>query len=76
MIKVINCKNWCEENITPMAWPRVVLRIVPEIRQKGYSVKEMENPTEDVTVDEETFKLINGALMTIYEMEIPQAVAV
>lgn len=76
MIKVINCKNWCEENITPMAWPRVVLRIVPEIRQKGYSVKEMENPTEDVTVDEETFKLINGALMTIYEMEIPQTVAV
>lgn len=76
MIKVINCKNWCEENITPMAWPRVVLRIVPELRQKGYSVKEMENPTDDVTVDEETFKLINGALMTIYEMEIPQTVAV
>ncbi|MEL6562327.1 MAG: hypothetical protein AAFQ94_29410 [Bacteroidota bacterium] len=59
-----------------MAWPRVVLRIVPELRQKGYSVKEMENPTDDVTVDEETFKLINGALMTIYEMEIPQTVAV
>ncbi len=76
MIKVINCKNWCEEHITPMAWPRVVLRVVPELRQKGYSVKEMENPTDDVTVDEETFKLFNGALMTIYEMEIPQTVAV
>jgi len=76
MIKVINCKNWCEENITPMAWPRVVLRVVPELRQKGYSVKEMENPTDSVTVDEETFKIFNEALKTIYEMEIPQAVAV
>ena len=59
-----------------MAWPRVVLRVVPELRQKGYSVKEMENPSADVTVDEETFKLFNEALKTIYEMEIPQAVAV
>ena len=76
MIKVINCKNWCEENITPMAWPRVVLRVVPELRKKGLSVKEMENPTESVTVDEDIFKLFNNALHEIYEMEIPQQVAV
>ena len=76
MIKVINCKNWCEENITPMAWPRVVLRVVPELRRRGLSVKEMENPTDSVVVDQDTFKLFNNALKDIYEMEIPQAVAV
>ena len=76
MIKVINCKNWCEENITPMAWPRVVLRVVPELRRRGLSVKEMENPTDSVVVDQDTFKLFNTALKDIYEMEIPQAVAV
>ncbi len=76
MIKVINCKKWCEENITPMAWPRVVLRIVPEVREKGYSVKDLEEPSEEFTVDEATFKLFNKALMTIYDMEMPQTVAV
>jgi len=76
MIKVINCKKWCEENITPMAWPRVVLRLVPELREKGYTIKDLENPTGDLTVDEETFKLFNSVLKTIYEVEMPQTVAV
>jgi len=76
MVKVISCKKWCEENITPMAWSRVVLKLVPELRDKGHTIKDIENPEDDLTVDEDTFKLFNGVLKNLYEMEMPQTVGV
>ena len=75
-LKVENFKNWCEDKISPMAWPRVVLKVIPEFREKGFTVKTLENPDSSTTVDDDAFDKFNTALKGLYEMEFPQDILV
>ncbi len=75
-MKVENCKNWCEENISPMAWPRVVLKVIPDVRDLGLTIKDLENPVPGMELDDSVFEKCNAALKGLYEMEFPQDILV
>ncbi|PIB34954.1 hypothetical protein BFP72_05885 [Reichenbachiella sp. 5M10] len=73
-IKVLTLKNWCNNNITPLAWQRIIIKILPELRNKGFELDELEEPASDRLFQEEEFKLFAEALNTIYNITFPKEV--
>lgn len=70
MVKAINFKNWCLENISPQSWSRIVLKTVPALREQGLDWKEIENPSDDLVLDDQTLEILKGGLDQIYQMSI------
>ncbi len=70
MVKAINYKNWCTENISPQAWNRIVLRTLPALRANGMDLKEMENPDDTILLSEAVMQVLNQALEELYQLRV------
>lgn len=71
-VKASNFKNWCTDNISPQSWTRICLKRVDELRDKGFSLQEMEDLTPDVDLDNETVELLNAALNDLYDLTVDE----
>lgn len=67
--KVLVIKNWCETKLTPVAYARVLVRLLPVLREYGYDFKEMQHPTEQTRVKRDFFLLIQATIREIYKEE-------
>ena len=74
MVKAINFKNWCTENISPQAWNRIVLRTLPELRAHGLDLNVMENPDEGLTLDDNVTTILRQALDSLYQLKVESEV--
>ena len=72
MAKAINYKTWCINNITPQSWSRIVLKSIPELRDSGFTLNELENPSETLELDESTMDVLNKWLNELYDIQIAQ----
>jgi len=72
--KIILLKNWCTKNITPLAWQRIILKILPQLREKGFDLSELESPSEDRCFGEAEFDLFIQTLENMYGMVFPKEV--
>lgn len=72
MIKASNFKNWCTENISPQSWTRISLKCVNQLREKGISLKQMEDLTPDVDLDQDLMDALNEALSELYDMTVDE----
>jgi len=70
MVKAINFKNWCLENISPQSWSIIVLKTVPALRERGLDWKEIENPSDDLVLDDHTLEILKGGLDQIYQISV------
>ncbi|MEM0938868.1 MAG: hypothetical protein AAF600_03395 [Bacteroidota bacterium] len=73
MAKASNFKSWCTENISPQSWTRICLRCIDIIRDKGYSLKQMEKLDPDVEIDNDLLNALNDALFEFYEMKVNES---
>lgn len=73
-VKAINLKNWCIDNISPLAWSRIVLKVLPELRDAGHSLDSIENPKDDLMLEDKALKAIEVAMQALYELDIPEEV--
>lgn len=73
-IKVLTLKNWCNKSITPLAWQRVIIKILPELREKGFELNQLEEPTPDMIFGEDEFQLFTNSLDAVYKIEFPKEV--
>ncbi|WP_221407473.1 hypothetical protein [Reichenbachiella agariperforans] len=71
---MITLKNWCNKNITPLAWQRIIIKVLPQLREKGFELDELEDPNNDRLFQEEEFKLFTDALDTLYNISFPKEV--
>ena len=71
-VKASSFKQWCTDNISPQSWTRICLKRVDELRDKGYTLKEMEDLTPDVDLDKEMLELLNGALSDLYDVKVEE----
>lgn len=76
VIKASNYKNWCTENISPQAWTRIVLKCVNQVRDKGLSLKQMEDTNPDFELDADIMDALNEALAELYEMSVDESLLV
>ena len=73
MVKASNFKTWCTDNISPQSWTRICLKNVDIIRSKGHTLKEMEDLTSDIDLDEELLEALNVALHELYELKVDES---
>ena len=73
-IKLISLKNWCTANITPLAWQRIVLKILPQLRERGFNLSDLEDPNPDQSFGEEEFKLFTATLEAMYGITFPKEI--
>lgn len=75
-VKASNYKNWCTENISPQSWTRICLKCVNEVRAKGLTLKQMEEPNPDFDLDEDLFEALNNALAQLYELSVEESLLI
>lgn len=73
-VKAIDLKNWCIDNISPLAWSRIVLKVLPELRDLGHSLDSIENPKADLELNDKVLATIETAMQALYELDLPKEV--
>lgn len=69
-------KNWCDENITPMAWQRIVMKNLDVFKAKGWGLAEMNNPNDAIVLDATTAEAVKATIKELYQVELPEGVLV
>ena len=69
-MKALIIKEWCDENITPVAWQRVTMKVLTHLREKGFTLAELEKPTESLLLPPETVTLIKQTISEMYQIEV------
>ena len=64
-------KQWCEENITPVAWQRITMKIFAHFREKGLSLTDLENPNASIVLASDSVALIKQTIYEMYQIETP-----
>lgn len=67
-MKVKKVKNWCDATLTPLAWQRILIRLLPEFRQEGYF---LHNINDESTLSESLLAHINRTLSDLYQINLP-----
>ncbi len=73
-VKAIDFKKWCVDNISPLAWSRLVLNVLPELRALGHNLSDIENPSDQLVLGEKEMQALEKAMQTLYEKELPAEV--
>lgn len=71
-VKASNFKSWCTQNISPQSWTRICLKNVDKIREKGLTLKAMEDLDPDIEIDEDLLDSLNSSLSDLYEMTVDE----
>lgn len=69
-MKALKIKNWCEENISPLAWKRIVLKIMDLAHEEGYSLGEIEQPGENMILSKKMQGMVNDVVMQLYSRRL------
>lgn len=64
-------KQWCDENITPVAWQRVTMKIFAHFREKGFNLTELENPNPTLLLGPETVEIVKQTISEMYQIDVP-----
>ena len=69
-IEAIKLKEWCDQNLSVVAWQRIVVKISPELRGSGLNIKNLTNPTSDILLDDGQYGVIKGAIEATYGVSV------
>ena len=75
-MQALKIKKWCDENITPMACQRIVIKNLDIFKTKGWGITEMNNPDESINLDAKMTEALKATIKELYQVEIPEAVLV
>ena len=73
-VKAISYKNWCEENISPQCWPRILLKSLDILRADGFQLKDLEQPTDEMVLSDQMIDSLSKALADIYDIQVGEEV--
>lgn len=70
-MKLITVKKWCNDNISAIAWQRITTKALPFFREKGFTYKDIESPTDDFLIDVNFGNIIAEITQQYYNIIIP-----
>jgi hypothetical protein len=70
-INALLLKNWCNQHITPLAWQRIIMRVLPSLREAGLDLSDLQEPAENLFFEEEILAAFEVAMYELYEQKIP-----
>jgi hypothetical protein len=74
MANALSIKKWCDENISPVAWQRVVMKNLDLFRTKSLGLADLETPANTINLDNELVEAVKKTIQELYKMELPVAV--
>ena len=74
MANALSIKKWCDENISPVAWQRVVMKNLDLFRTKGLGLADLEVPAGNIHLDGELMVGVKKTIEELYKMELPVAI--
>ncbi|MCS6794746.1 MAG: hypothetical protein NZ516_02175 [Raineya sp.] len=75
-MNALKIKEWCDSNITPMAWQRIVMKNLDLFKAKGWGLTEANSPNASMVLDSAMVKAIKSSIREMYQMELPDSVLV
>ncbi len=69
-IEAYKVKEWCDKNLSPVAWQRIVVKVSPEFRGSGLTIKDLTNPEKSIQLDDAQYEVIKNAIQVTYEVEM------
>ncbi len=73
-VNLVALKSWCTETITPLAWQRVVIKVLPELRDSGYGLTQLENPSDEMFFKGDEVGTVQTAISDLYGLQIPDEI--
>jgi len=70
-MKIISIKNWCDVNLTPLAWQRVVIKNLDALKTTGLSLTDLSQPAEHMELNENLVELVKQTIKDLYQIEAP-----
>ncbi len=67
--KVQDLQQWCEDELTPLAWKRALVRTLPAMRELGYDLDELQHPSDNLRINHAYYQLICATLSELYHTE-------
>ena len=71
MMRAHDIKHWCEDNLSPLAWSRILTKNLPHFNERGYYLQDLRDPVpeKEIVFDEATIQLINNCIKDLYHKE-------
>lgn len=63
-------QEWSNEAISSVAWQRVVLKALPQLREEGLELSDLMSPN-NLLLSEKAFCAIASAIEELYQVEVP-----
>jgi len=57
-----------DTHLSPLAWKRVIMRLLPQIRDRGFFMHTFKG---EIEIDEELVQMIDDALIDLYNEGLP-----
>ena len=69
-IEAKKIKEWCDQNLSPVAWQRIVVKVSPDFRGSGLNLKNLTDPDDSVLLDDAQYSIIKQAIESTYNMQV------
>lgn len=69
-IRAKKIKEWCDQELSPVAWQRIVVQVSPEFRGSGMNLMTLTNPDDSVVLDDAQYGTIRKAIQATYSMQM------
>ncbi|WP_448529124.1 hypothetical protein [Raineya sp.] len=69
-VSALKLKTWSEEVISPLAWQRIVLKALPTLKEMGFELNTLMNPSETLMLSEKAFVVIDAVVKELYQTEV------
>jgi hypothetical protein len=63
-------QNWCNENVSPVAWQRVVVKSLPQLRGFGFELSDLMSPVATLVLPEDAFIIIASCIEELYQIQL------
>ncbi|GAB4123348.1 MAG: hypothetical protein OHK0045_23680 [Raineya sp.] len=63
-------QEWSNKEISSVAWQRIILKALPQLREKGLELSDLMSPT-NLMLSGEAFEIIAAAIEDLYQVAIP-----
>ena len=63
-------QEWSNEVISTVAWQRVILKALPQLREEGLELSDLMNPA-NLVLSDRAFEIITSTIEELYQAEVP-----
>jgi len=63
-------QEWSNQELSPVAWQRIVVKALPQLREEGLELSDLMNPTS-LVLSETAFAIVASVIEEMYQVELP-----